>query len=250
MRRASIVLVLLSLFAAISLTAWAGDNEAEKIVDKAIKAHFPQGLDKKNTGLISKAKGTLHVMGLDLEFTQDVSVQMPAKFKEQMQMSVMNMNVTVTTVFNGKEGWIKANDKDIPVSDDILNEFKEAAYSMSLTQGMFLKEKGLKLTAVGESQVKGKPALGVRVSKDGKKDITLYFDKGTGLLAKVEMRKRDLMSGQEVTEERYIMEYQDKAGRKVAKKIEVHRDGKELMEAEVVDIQVVERLADTEFAKP
>ena len=250
MRRASIVLVLLSLFAAISLTAWAGDNEAEKIVDKAIKAHFPKGLDTKNKGVRTKSKGTLHISGLDLEFTQEVTAQGASKFKEVMQLTVMNKNVMVTSVFNGKEGWIRADDKDIKVTDEILEEFKQVAYSMGLVQGLFLKDKALKFMAVGESQVKGKAALGVRVSRDGKRDVTLYFDKGTGLLAKVEQRKRDIMSGQEVNEERYITEYQDVGSRKVAKKIEVQRDGAALLEAEVTEVQIVPGFDDAEFVEP
>ncbi len=108
----------------------------------------------------------------------------------------------------------------------------------------------MKFAALGEIQVKGKPALGVRVSREGKKDISLYFDKATGLMAKAEMRKRDIMSGQEVTEERFVLEYQNLADRKVAKKVEVQRDGKPLLEAEVVDVQVVEKLDDSEFAQP
>jgi hypothetical protein len=238
------------LLLAFALTARAGETDASAIVDKAIKAHFPKGPDTKNTATQTKAKGTLHVMGLDLEFTQEVSVQMPTKFKEVMELSVMNKKIIVTTVFNGKEGWIRADDKDVPVSDEILNELKDAAYTMSLAQGLFLKDKALKFTPVGETDVKGKPAVGLRISREGKKDITMYFDKGTGLMSKVEMRKRDLMSGQEVTEERFITEYQDLAGRKVAKKVEVLRDGKQLLEAEITEMQVFEKLGDGEFAQP
>jgi hypothetical protein len=234
----------------LALTGQAGETDSAAIVEKAIKAHFPKGLDTKNKGLRTKSKGTLHVMGIDLDYNQEVSVLMPNKFKEVMELTVMNKNISVTTVFNGKEGWILADGKDFKVTDEILDELKEAAYSMSLVQGMFLKEKGVKLSVVGEVQVKGKPAIGVTVSRDGKKDINLFFDKTTGLLAKVEMRKRDIMSGQEVTEERFITEYQDVADRKIAKKVEVLRDGKALIEATVLEVQIFEKLDDGEFAQP
>jgi hypothetical protein len=90
----------------------------------------------------------------------------------------------------------------------------------------------------------------VTVSKKGCKDITIYFDKKTGLIAKVETRRRDLMSGEEVTEERIITEYQEVQGRKTAKKIEVLRDGKAFMEAEVTELKILEKLDDSEFAQP
>src|SRR5581483_1360864 len=135
-----------------------------------------------------------------------------------MELTVMGKNVSVVSVYNGKKAWILADGKDFPVNDDILNEFKDAAENMGIMQGMFIKDKSVKLSLVGEMQVKGKAAVGVIIAREGKKDITAYFDKNTGLMAKIEVRKRDIMSGQEVSEERYITEYQDVAGRKVAKK--------------------------------
>jgi hypothetical protein len=250
MRRTAQVLVALSLPLVLVLASQGGDGDAVAIIDKAIKAHFPKGVDTKNKGLRIKSKGTLHIQGLDLDYNQEVSVLTPSKFKEVMQLTVMNKNITVTSVFNGKEGWILADGKDVKVTDEILDEFKDAAYSMNLMQGLFMKDKSVKYSSLGAVQVKGKAAVGVRVSREGKKDINLYFDKGTGLISKVEMRKRDLMSGQEVLEERYITEYQDVSNRKVAKKVEVQRDGKALIEAEVTEMQILEKLDDSEFAQP
>jgi len=250
MRRTTQSLLALSLFFVLVPSGRADEGDAAAIVSKAIKAHYPKGQDPKKQGLRTKTKGTLHVMGLDLDFTQDVSVQMPNKFREVMELTVMNKNITVTSVYNGKEGWIRSNDMDVEVSKEILAEFKEAAYTIGLMQGLFLKDKTVKYSLVGEAKVKDKPAIAVTVSKEGAKDVTLYVDKETGLIAKVEMRKRDLMSGQEVTEERIITEYQEMGGNKVAKKVEVLRDGKPLLEAEVLEVQTLEKVDDNEFVKP
>ena len=35
----------------------------------------------------------------------------------------MNQAVKTQTVFNGKEGWLKVNDKDIPIKDELLDEY-------------------------------------------------------------------------------------------------------------------------------
>lgn len=250
MRRTTQPLMVLGLLFGLALTGRAAEGEAEAVVDKALKAHFPKGLDTKNNALQTKSKGMLHVMGMDLSFTQDVSVQMPNKFKEVMELTVMNKNITVTSVFNGKDAWIRAGGQDVKVTKEILAEFKQVAYSLGLMQGVLLKDKAVKFALVGEVKVKGKPAVGVTVSKQGNKDVNLFFDKGTGLIVKVEMRKLDIMSGQEVTEERTITKYQDVGGRKVARKVEVVRDGKPLLEAEVTDVQFLEKLDDSEFAQP
>jgi hypothetical protein len=225
----------------------AGD-EAQAILDKAIKAHLPKGEDKR-AAYHGKNKGTMYVAGLELEFMQQVWVQAP-KFKEVVEMSVMDMPVKTTTVYNGKDGWIKVNDMDIPVKDALLDEFKEMAYWMGLGQLKGLKEKGMKFSLLGEAQVNGKPAVGVRISKEGKKDISFYFDKTTGLIAKTERRARDFQSGQELTEERVVSAYHEVAGRIIAKRVVVNRDGKKLMEIEVQEARTLDKLDDSEFAQP
>jgi hypothetical protein len=60
----------------------------------------------------------------------------------------------------------------------------------------------------------------------------------------------DAMTGQEVTEERIIQEYQEIDGAKVAKKALVNRDGKKFVEAEVLEVKSLDKLDESEFAKP
>lgn len=249
MRRVICMFASVGLLLGLACHARAGD-EALAIVEKAMKAHLGGQKEKKRLAYQGKNKGTLFIGGMELEFTQNMSIQSPDKFKEVMEMTVNNQRVLVTTVFNGKEGWVKANDMDIKVDDDMLKEFKEAAYAMGLGQMSAFKDKSIKLSLIGEVQVNGKPAVGVTVSKEGKRDIAMYFDKATGLTAKIERRARDFMSGQEVNEERIITEYQDVEGRKMPKKVVVNRDGNKLLEAEVVELRFVERLDDSEFARP
>lgn len=228
----------------------ASADEADDILARAQKAHLPKGPDEKMKAYYGKNKGTLYVQGLELEFTQEVWVQQPGKFKEVMDLNVNNVALKTQTVFNGKEGWIKVNDKDIPVKDELLEEFQDMAYMMSLGQLAGFKDKNLKFSLLGEVQVNGKPAVGVKISKEGKKDVDLYFDKATGLMAKTQRRARDFMSGQEVTEERVILEYQDVGDRKIAKRAEVLRDGKKLLTAQILEARVLEKHDDSEFAKP
>ncbi len=249
MRRLAQAFTVCGLLLGFALLAHGGDGDVDKIIEKAIKAHMPKGIDPKNKGSRTKAKGTLHIMGVELEFTQQVSIQ-DNKFKEVMDLTVGDKSISVVTVFDGKNGWIQSDGKDVKVTDEILDELKSASHSMRLMKGIFAKDKGVKYAISGEVKIKDKAAIGVVVSQEGKKDVHLYFDKTTGLITKVEMRRKDIMSGQEVTEERYITEYQDKDGQKVAKKVEVQRDGKLLLQAEVTEVQAVEQIDDAEFARP
>ena len=44
-----------------------------------------------------------------------------------------------------------------------------------------VKDKGYELALIGEVKVEDKPAIGVRVSVKGQKDINLFFDKQSGV---------------------------------------------------------------------
>src|SRR5580658_5925429 len=119
MRRTGHVLAVFSLLFVLTLVGQAGEAEATAVINKAIKAHFPKGVDTKNQGVRTKTKGTLQVMGLKLDFTQEVAMQ-KSMFKDVMELDVMGNKVVVTSVFNGKQGWIRAGDKDVKVTDEIL----------------------------------------------------------------------------------------------------------------------------------
>src|SRR5262249_61386593 len=134
-RRTARLLAALGLLCGLILPGRAGADEVTAIIDKAAKAHFPKGLDTKNQGMRIKSKGTLHIMGQDLPIVQEVTVQMPDKLKEVVEVTVMGNQITVVTAYNGKEAWIRSGDADVPVNDDILAEVKEAIHGMRLMQG-------------------------------------------------------------------------------------------------------------------
>src|SRR5262249_31781195 len=137
------------------------------------------------------------------------------------------------------------------MDENLLEIVKDSLYGMRLAQQVFvLKDKSYELALLGEVKVNDRPAVGVKVSSKGRKDVNMYFDKETGLMAKFEHRTRDAMSGQEVGEERIILEYKEVDGLKTAKKVLVNRDGKKFLEAEVNEVKFLDQLDDAEFGKP
>jgi hypothetical protein len=140
-------------------------------------------------------------------------------------------------------------DQELP--EKVLEELKEASYAIKAARLVpLLTDPMYTLSALGEVKVNDKPAVGVKVSSKGHRDISLYFDKDTGLLAKTESRKLDGQTMQEVDEERIVTEYQDVDGQKAAKKLVVNHDGKKFMELEVSDIKFLDKVDDSEFQKP
>jgi hypothetical protein len=250
MRRVLIPALLAVLFAAGSAVR---ADEVQAIIEKAIKAHG--GADKvaRESTTETKTKGTLEIVGQTLPFTEEATVQQPNQLKSVVQLEVMGQNVTITTVFDKDKGWVQAPGQGtVEMKDNILTAMKEQLAMMAASKLTSLGDrKKVEVSLIGDDKVNGKDVVGLRVApKDHKKEISLYFDKKTGLLAKVSWRPTDMQTGQEVGEERIIQEYQDIDGLKVPKKVVVNRDGKKLMELEVQEFKVLDKVDDSTFAKP
>ena len=136
------------------------------------------------------------------------------------------------------------------MTDDIKKAMKDAKHMMTVGRLVpLLKDKSYELSVFGEAKVEDKPAIGIVVASKGKKDITLFFDKKTNLLAKIEHRTVEAGTGNEIGEERIILEYKNKDGIPFPKKVLVKHDGKTFLEAECLESVMLEAIDEAEFKK-
>src|SRR5207244_2885073 len=155
-------------------------------------AHGGEAKLKSFKAFQSKSKGTLEIMGMKISFSQEAVAAFSGKLKNVMEMDVSGMKVRIISVFDGTKGWLAGSVVNKEMDDKMIAETKEALYVMDIERLAPLKaDNTLTLTSLGESRVNDRPAAGVRVSKAGHRDVSLYFDKTTGLLAKVEHRAAD-----------------------------------------------------------
>jgi len=233
----------------IAVRTPAAEDEAKAVIDKAIKAHGGSDLLKKFQASRTKSKGNIELAG-GIVFTSEAAIQSPDKFKETVELEVNGNKATVITVYDGKKGWLSVNGNTMEMDDKVLEATKEALHGMQIMRMVFTNNKDCEYSPLGEMKVNDQPAVGVKVSAKGHKDVNLYFDKKTGLLAKVEKQTVDAMTGKEVAEERIITEYQEIDKVQVAKKVTINRDGKKFMEAESLEVKMLEKIGDEEFNKP
>jgi hypothetical protein len=241
----SLVIALLLL---ASGAARAADDDVKAIIDKAIKAHG--GADKLNQDKASqtKNKGTIELFG-GISFTEETTMQ-ANRFKSVLVLQVSGQTVTQTTVFNGEKAWVNVVDKTMELEGKTMDEVKEVIYLARVSRLTTLKDKPFELSSLGELKVNDRPAVGVKVASKGHRDVNLFFDKETGLVAKIERQGVDPMTEKEFNEERIITEYQEKDGVKFPKKAVINRDGKKFIEVEVLEIKTRDKVDDSEFAKP
>jgi outer membrane lipoprotein-sorting protein len=240
------------MIVAISGLARADDKaDANAIIDKAIKAQGGAEKLSKNKAVTTKQKGKFYGFGDAVDYTLESSTQPPDKIRNEIQGDAMGNKFSFIQVIQGDKGWNSANGTTEELSEEQLKEGKENLYANWVAQLHPVTGKEFTLAPLGDVKVGDKEAVGVKVSSKGHRDISLIFDKKTGMLLKRETIVKDIMGGgNEVTEEVLFVEYKEKDGVQYASKITINRDGKKYIESEITEFKPVEKLDDKVFEKP
>ncbi len=253
MRRTLLPLLAAAVLVGPAAADPAPDDAAIAVINKAIKAHGGEEALTKYKAVQASSKGKITLPGVgEVDFTQEVATMLPDKVKETMHLDIDGKQITIVTLMNGDVVSIEAAGKDVPITDEIKMALKEAQYLMKVVKFVpLLKDKSYELSLIGEDKVEGKPVVGVLVKSKDHKDVSLFFDKETGLLAKLEHRTAERTTGKEVTEERIVVSYGDKGkeGIPLPKEVLIKHDGETFMKAEVVEASVLESLDDSTFKK-
>ncbi|MCI0637579.1 MAG: hypothetical protein L0Y72_32330 [Gemmataceae bacterium] len=241
------VVVCLALTAA---GAHAQQDEARAVIEKAITAHGGEKQLAKLQAMRFKGHGTLEANNVVGRFTVDNVNRLPDRSKFTMVLEINDANIDVAQSFDGKKAWSKIGEQVEELDDERLAEQAARAYHWRVTSLVpLLKDKNFKLSPLGETKVKDRAAVGVRVEHKGHKDVNLFFDKLTGLLAKTERSGLNL-NQKEVTRDTYYSAYKAIDGVQQALKILVHYDGQRFMEFEITEMTFPESIPDAEFTKP
>jgi hypothetical protein len=224
--------------------------EARKLVDLAITAQGGLAALTKYKATTILDKGTFHGMGAAIPYTGEFVFQGPGQQKVTVEAEVMGQKFKFIEVINKDKGWQSLMGMTTEMDAEKLAEEKEQVYAGWVTALAPLKGPGFTLALAGEIQVADRPALGVRVSHAGHRDVTLYFDKATHLLVKDEYQVKDDESGREQQQETLYAEYKEVEGMKQPMKVTIKRDGKPYVESEIQEYRFHESLDDSTFAMP
>ena len=251
MSRRSLLVAALAVALVPSLSRAA--DEPKDVIAKAVKAHGGEEFLKKHLAHSSNEKGKIDLPGVgEVEFTSESAFMLPNKIKQVMSFTVMNQNVTVTVKALGDTvfGETAVGNMKVDISNDVKDGLKDVPHMLEVGQLYPLLGKDYTLGTFGEEKVNGKAAVGITVSKKGQNDITMFFDKETHLMVRMDSRGKSPTGGAEVNQTRIIEEYgKTKDGIPVPKKVTVKHDGKDFLKAEVSDTQYLEKLPDAEFKK-
>jgi hypothetical protein len=205
-----------SIFLLLAMSPARSGEEPQAIIPRAVKALGGEANLIRARAVQAKIKGTLYdpVMKESplqgAKFTGELIAQLPAQYKQSMQIEAVGIRLTVIRVLNGQQSWSREN--EISQQDDKANhaDLVQSAYVDYVASLVpLLKDKGYSLSSVGEVQIEGQPTVGIRVVSKGQPDVTLYFDKVSGLLLKSEDRRRDTSTNKVVKHEEFFTDYQE-----------------------------------------
>jgi hypothetical protein len=234
---------------AAPLSAYAEDDAAT-IVDKAIKAKG--GLEKLSKGKAEewKSKGKIDLMGMKLEYTGEYYYQLPGNYRFNATMDFGGNKFVISAGTDGKSIWQQAMNQVEEMPMKKADAFRQRVYGMTLTTLLPLKDKDLTLAVVNGVKIDDKPTVGIKVSKKGQKDVTLYFDKESYLLAKSETITWNEFTDKDVPQEVFFKGWKDKDGLKIFDKLVIKLDGKDFIEEELSDQKFLDKLDSKLFTKP
>lgn len=225
--------------------------DARAIVENGIKA-IGYKVNEKPATMTWKDKGQFTGGGLTMNYTADFAFQVPDKYRFGVNAELEGMKVTFIAVANGNKAWEAALGMSQEMTGDKLQYFIDQVYTLNVTMlWPLLADKEFKLATAGEKDVGGKKAVGVKVTRDKKPTVTLYFDNATGLLVKSEATVKDEFQGwKEVPEETYYEDYKDVGGKKFFAKMRIVRDGKPMIVSILSDHKLADKLDPKLFDKP
>jgi hypothetical protein len=223
--------------------------EAKPVIDKAIKAMGDAGkLTKFRTG-VAKGKVTGQEGAQEITVTFDASWRGLDHYRLDAEISHGGMNMKGLIVVKGDQAWARHNDRTEEAPAEIVPLIKNIFHAMRMPQLVpSLKDAGYKLSVLGEAKIGEKPALGLTVARKDYQDVTLHFDKESGLPVKSEV----LVSGpggKEVHVEFLYADYKETNGVKQPTKITIKGDDREFT-MQLEQVKAEEKLEDSVFEKP
>ena len=244
------------LLAVCAAVLWVGDaaaapadDEARAVIERAVKAHG--GFDRLSRVRADRVrcKGALFVNDKETPFTSETTVQPPSQFRNVFELQGPRKALFVQ-VLNGDKVSFSIDGQPQKVDDGLATEVRE---TMQLNRVIrlvpLLTDKSYTLRPLGEVKIEDQPALGVKATAKGRREVRLFFHKTSGLLIKTEHLMED-DAGKTVIQEELYGDFKDDQGYKRPMKITAFRNGKKIMEAAVLDVKYLDKLDEDEFVQP
>ena len=175
----------------------SAQDDARALVAKAIQAAGGEDKLSQVAAVHLRLKGILTEVD-SAPFTGEVQRQGTDRLRYARRADVSGEVLTMITVVNGANVWIKVNEQEEIVTEATRKALERSGHADQVARLLpLIRDPRFNLTSLGESTREGRPVLGVKVEGKGEPEVRLFFDKANGLLFRVEYRGVDDESGKE-----------------------------------------------------
>lgn len=237
------VAALVASMAFTAPRASAEDEAAFKVVGAGIEAHGGEKALKKNKAGEYKMKGSMTVLGAELEYAGTVLYQLPDRFKMTIDTELMGQKLSIVQVGSGDKFKTTLNGQAQKIDDKTKDELRQGAASQEVAMLYPLLDKDKYTIKAGkDATIAGVECGTVLVEGKKTKAMKLHFDKKTGLLHATVRRALAPGTGDEVEEETVMSGYKEVDGVKIPMKLHVKHDGKTFMTTTLTEAKLSEKL--------
>jgi hypothetical protein len=233
----------LTIVACLATAPAQAAEEAKEIIARAVKAHGGAEALRRAAALSRSGKGQLQVP-LRVGFTSEETLDLPSRLRNITEIG----RNRIVRVLNGDRGWQMANGPAGEMPAGRLAEFQEEAYVLWAATLVPLLGDGFTLTAQPEARVNGRLALGVTAASRGKPDLTLYFDKESGLLVKISRKASE--AGMAAAKDYLYADHKDVGGARLPGRETVFLNGNKVYEITYSDYKLLGKPDEKVFERP
>lgn len=255
MRHLSVVFVFLA-GAGVVVANDDAEEQARTEITKAIKATGLEGRPIPKA-FRWKTKFSIDILDKNLEWQEvkvakTLTIAFPFQFKEVDDYTVRGETKAMTLIFDGKKGWGEFDGKVNALEEAGFRDAHEMSNYVEATHYLtpLLDKKKYQLKSIGMTFVEGRRANEIHVSREGYRDMKLFFDYKTHLLVKTERISNDQRTGAEVTEYRVFRSHQKVNGRMIPAIVAVFIHEELVQEQHLVDYTELNIVDANEFAAP
>jgi hypothetical protein len=160
------------------------EGNPRAVIERAVKAVGGVEKVKQPQAVYRKLKGTVSIVEKSA-LTADSFTEAGGRHRLTMHWQQGGTAISVITVSDGKNHWMRYNDQTLELDDQAQASMKQSRYADRVTNLVaLLKDKSYALSLLPEVKVEGQAAVGVKVESKGQPAIHLYFDKASGFLVK------------------------------------------------------------------
>lgn len=231
----------------LSMAVQAGSESPRAVLDRAIEAVGGEQQLRKLAKSQYKSGVCSYING---QPQPEMQWRWLIRLPDCLRQEIIDHRQAASYVLRGSEGWVQTDGEYGTMRERAVQALRDDLHGLKIQYLLEAREPYYHLQMLPPKRVEGTWSVGILVRGDGVPDVSLYFDKGSGLLVKSEMHVRDMLLGHTLFQEIYFKGYENLQGLKYPMHLVIYQDYSKFREIKVKEVKFLETIRDSEFIRP